>query len=315
MVLYAGIGKQTGLDTEVDPNIFLPLIRESVNVSREPLLAETAIYRVPSEASIPPVNASGEIELPLDVNSIVYLMYGVLGNIETTGSESPYTHTITPVDEGRLPLWTLEIGHDSKARRFIDAVVRRLSIECPARELVSVTAEFLARKPTVQSSQLSPSYNTRKFISFKGGTITLDGSVQANISSITVEIENDIPDDAFAVGDVYLADLYTQGLTISGSFDMFFTDWSEFQRFISGSKTGVEPDGVGFATLQLKFTDPDEDSMYLQIDLGEIVYNSAEVNIDRRDMRVLSVEYRAIKWDPANNKPIKVTVANEVSSI
>ena len=126
-----------------------------------------------------------------------------------------------------------------------------------------------------------------------------------SVRALSVRIENDLVDDFYRLGDRTLPEIPVRGFNVEGSFDVQFKDRTHLDRFLNAEETSIK------AT----FRGPEIEGGYcneLVIDLPRVVYTAAGANIDRREVMVEGVEFKAL-YDETAGYIVKATLQNAVS--
>lgn len=182
------------------------------------------------------VKFSGDTEFLFRPESIGVLLYGLLGTVDTTSPESNvYLHTFQTLQSGSLPYLSAEekVADDLDTFNYVDGKVNSLSLESEAGELLKGTFNLVF---TTQSGNISPStpvYDTSPILVSHGGTITLDGSV-ISCKSISMEINNNLDDDDFRIGNRFLGSLIEKRRELNVSITLRPDDIDLYRKSVYG---------------------------------------------------------------------------------
>jgi len=323
---FIGIAEETTYGTAVSATDWIDVVSESITSEQGFIEVETAGMRERVKRVPGPYNVGGSFDMIVNADNITKLLKWLLGAAETTddgSSPTPlaYRHEFTPSQT--LKSFTMEICPDvgNQSRQVVGCMVSSIAFEASARELLTASVDVIGQKDSLISPS-TPTFSTlRPFIFFEG-VVSDGGNPISDVEAFRVTIENDIPDDAYVLGDRFRPDLTkrVQGMTVSGDMDIAFLDWDYFKKFY-GSATATEPQ-TSITPLALKLTFTGEstsssvegfDKFLLEIDLPKVYLDTSEANFDRRDRIVQSLGYTAV-YDAVAGYICKVTVVNENES-
>jgi hypothetical protein len=321
---FVGIGKETTFGSPVTVTRYIDAISESITSDQQWIDTETAAYRE-FRVRIPgPYKVGGDFDFYLNADDVCEPLLGALGSITTTPDSTPspvaYKHEIKPGTS--IPTWTLEIspGVGTYSRQVAGAAFSAVSIEATARDAPTMTCTVIAKKDA-RISRTTPTYTgVRMFAGFEGKVYRGTDEV-ADIEAIRINIENDIPDDVYALGDRFLKAIIPQRLTVSGDMDIRFTSW-DWWSYFWGSSTATEPQAYPSTVgLKLEFTGDSTGSTVqgfqyykLTLEMPKCTLNTMEASFDRRDRVVASLGFTAL-YDSTLGGCIKATVINKRQSV
>lgn len=306
MVRYVAIGKEVSFGSEASPTRFIDLARESISQRHDWIIPELAGVRWPKYALKGPIRVEGSLDMYVRADNIGEILLGVLGNVETSqpdpdNAPNVYLHKFTPADS--LPSFTIHVASEVTGRKFLGCLIRRLELTCAAGELLGASVDFVGREEQA-STPGTPMWGEAPFFTFADGWCECPFGNRISIRAFTVRIENDLVDDWYLLGDRRLAEIPVRGINIEGSFDVQFSDRTHLDRFLNAEET----------SLAFKFEGAEIEGglkWNLSIDLPRVVYTAAGAHIDRRELLVEGVEFRAVKkWD---EEYTRVYLRNKVS--
>jgi len=307
MVRYVALGKESSFGSEASPTRYIDLARESLSQRHDWIIPELASARWPKYALKGPIRVEGSLDMYVRADNIGEILLAVLGSVETSqpdpdNAPNVYKHTFTPADS--LPSYTVHVVSEVTGRKFLGCVARRLELTCAAGELLGASLDVVGKEEAALTPG-SPTFSTLPFFSFADISDFLVGGVDVSVRAFALRVENDLVDDWYVLGDRKLPEIPVRGLTVEGSFDLKFSDRTHLDRFLNAEET----------KLKCIFTGPEIEGDYwneLRIYLPRIVYTAAGANIDRRELLVEGVEFRAL-YDEAEDFVIRVTLQNAVS--
>lgn len=315
---YLGAVKETGdYGTPVSVDQYYDIISESLESNQNPLLSETAGSRSPRSARPGPFEVSGGIDMYAEAKELGCLLNGLCGVVTTDTSGSPvFVHKFSP--GLTIPSLTLEIGADDQARRFPGSIIKGMTFEATAKELLSISLDVVAQKETIETIGV-PSFSTSNFLTYHEGTVKIATVESTVVEAFRCNIANDIG-DGHIIGSRFLPRIQLQGLEVTGDFDLMFTSWSEYKRFLGGStsSTGAGNAIAGSPTvlrLEAKFINVDDTNEYLELIFPSVIYDVSKANIDKRERKIQNVSWKAIGYSAATPfKPFEINLSNNVAA-
>ncbi len=205
-------------------------------------IIEWESLRREKEASwLGPFVGSGRVAMYARPDDIGIFLKGVMGAEQVTqiGTSGFYTHTFTVGDT--IPSWTMwDVRPGVEARRMHGCLMKRVTVECPAREAVTVEAEIqYSWEDLVTAPSLGAVSARRPFI-FHGGQVKWADTVIGEAESFRLTVENSIPDDVHGF-DRKILEKILEGVEITAEMDMKFTSWDARRRFYGGTGSGSSP--------------------------------------------------------------------------
>lgn len=174
------------------------------------------------DAQLGPISYSGEFDMYARMDSLPTFARGVLGTEAVTGTSLlGYTHTITPGDT--LPWLSVEekIGNGYETFKYTDAKVNTLHLEADAGGYLMATAGLIALKQELTTATAVASQRRDASPLVVGTNITVAwNGVTLPAKSFSMDINNNLEDDDFRLGSLFLGDLtekrreVTMGVTI-----------------------------------------------------------------------------------------------------
>lgn len=321
MARFAAIQKESIFGTKPSPwsPTFLDLISESVNPNRGYIKVETGSSRVPRWRIPGGFKETGDLEMVAIADDVSSIIEAILGDADSSTllETGAWEHIWTPPNDA-IDSFSVEISPSigTESRLCLGTAFKSLTIDCPAREKVGFTPTLLVSKEVIQNVTAPPiSFSSvRPFIFFENSVKVADKETFI-VESLSITMENDIPEDTFAQGSMFLPEIVLQGFTLSGTMDIRMKDWELHKRFY-GSETATEP-STEPETLSL-VTDIQgvlagaTKKFQLKIDIPAIQFDESGASFDRRERMVYSLPWEAVLDD--TGKIATVTVVNAKSA-
>jgi len=261
----------------------------------------------------------GDLRLNAGPDDIGELLKCALGNVTSVqeGATAAYKHTFTPKTDG-LPSAQIEIGYDElTALRYIGSMVNSLDIAWTIGEFVGVTAGVAAQKDTKQTLATVTAPSAVPPFTFAQGTITIAGSANALMRSMTIRLSNDLDlDGAHGPGSrFFVRRPKAQALTVDVEAELLFESISELERFWGGTEPGSAPSE---AEIILKLEGAIIESTYkyeFTSTLPRCIYRVSELPVDRRAPIVQRLRGMALYKEVAPVKDIiEVLLRNKTTA-
>ncbi len=229
---HVGIRTQASKGTFADPGaagdagVFFRTKSGAMGGSRELMIPDAEIGggRDVSDALLGPVAFKGSYDFYARMEFLPTLLYGLLGTKDTQTATGVSTHTIEPTDS-ELPWFSVEerIGDGYETFKYTDTKVSSFHLEAEASGYLQGTVELIALDQESTGASFTPVddrfYDTTPLLVGTNIIVEFDG-VQLPAKSFTLDINNNLEDDDFRLGDLFLGDLvekrreFTLGVTI-----------------------------------------------------------------------------------------------------
>ena len=317
---HVGIRTQAVKGTFVDPGaaapnqgVFLYIRSGALGGNRELMIPDPEIggSRDVPDAQLGPISYSGEYDFYARMESMATLLRGALGTAAApTGSGLlGYTHSITPGDT--IPWVSVEekIANGFEAFRYTDAKINTLHIEADANGYLMGTAGLIALTQATttatlvaaQRRDISPLVvGTNVTVAWNGATLPA--------KSFSLDVNNNIEDDDFRLGSLFLGDLTEKRREITMSVTIRPDNSALWKTAMWGGPVATTPGGQSFkddvvitiatyedivgANVGVKY------SLVITIPFAIIAPFSVDPSGD--DVLEHDMEIRAVRMNPAN---------------
>jgi hypothetical protein len=190
-----------------------------------------------------PFVGSGSLGLYARPDTIGHFLKWAMGAVTSAqqGGTAVYKHTFTMAET--IKSFTLSDNErlsNLDSRFLAGCLIKKLTLEAPARELVTCDLDLLyawedlATKPTKGTISV-----LRPFV-FHDLTILKLATTDFKAESFSINIENDIADDVHDLGSRKITDIVLSGSNIAGEFEMKFKDWTQ-RKIFYGATNATEP--------------------------------------------------------------------------
>lgn len=309
---YAGLKKETTFGTAVAVDTFLPV--KSFEAAQDPQNYYPEVIRNSrSKSQGIPMGLQNELSSEMDAEpaSLGHFLLAALGKVTSAanaGATGSYDHTFVPANT--LPSYTLE-GSDGTMNRTLAGSkldTLTLSVEAGSDGTLSLESEWKVKSVADKASAATPNYTDKKPFVFHKATIEKGGAANANLTSLELEISNNLKDDQFAITNSREVQSIDEGMReVTGSADMRFKNKQDYINFMNGTmdslKITFEGDTISGSVKEK-----------LVIELPKIMYDSFEVPMGGPDDEVIaSLEFTAL-LDSTAGFEVKATLTNQVAS-
>lgn len=191
---------------------------------------------------------SGEYDLYARMNTIPFFLEGVLGvGASAAGTASgSFKHTITPTD-GQLDFYTVyeEISSNLARFKYSDAVFNTFHLESDANGFLTMTAGLIARlaTPNTPDVEAEEILDNTQLIVGSNVLIKYDG-ITLPAKSFSLDIGNNVEDDNFYLGSLFVGDLTAKSREITLSANLRHEDASYMKQALLGSATATQFGGI-----------------------------------------------------------------------
>lgn len=241
-----------------DNGVFVRTRSGSLGGNRDLMIPDPEIggNRDIPDAQLGPLGYAGEFDVYLRMESLAFFLKGVMGSVATenlpagAGPYTHYRHTITPSDGASLPWVSVEekISNTFEAFKYTDGKVNSFHMEADATGYLMGTVGLLALKqellaaPTAAGSQR---VDTSQLV--VGTNITVDwGGVKLPAKSFSLDVNNNIEDDDFRLGSLFLGDAVEKRRDITMGVTIRPQDSALWRTAMWGGPAATAPSGQSF---------------------------------------------------------------------
>ncbi len=250
---HVGIKTQTGKGVEVTDMTTAMFFRTksgAMGGSRELLTPDPEIGggRDISDSLLGPVAFKGSYDFYARMEMIGLLFWGALGVKGAATSGGVTTHTVTPTDSS-LPWFSVEerIGDGYQAFKYTDVKVSTLHLEAEANGYLQGTVELIGLRQRSIGGSYTPlgsrDYDTTPMevgsniiVAFAGNTLPA--------KSFSLDINNNLEDDDFRLGSLFLGDLVEKRREIMAGVTIRPEDGVLWRQAVYGDPAATTPQGT-----------------------------------------------------------------------
>jgi hypothetical protein len=255
---HVGFKTQSVKGTYMDPGavapnqgVFVYTRSGAMGGNRELMIPDPEIggSRDVPDAGLGPISFSGEYDFYARMESIGQLLYNAFGTKEApTGTAlTGYTHSITPGDT--LPWVSVEekIGNGFEVFKYTDCKVNTLHLEADANGYLMGTAGLigLTQETTTATASGSQRRDTSPLVVGTNVVVAWNGA-SLPAKSFSLDINNNIEDDDFRLGSLFLGDLTEKRRDITMNVTIRPNDAALWKTAMWGGPTATEPGGQSF---------------------------------------------------------------------
>lgn len=330
---HVGLKTQTAKGAYLDPGatapndgVFLYIRSGALGGNRELMIPDPEIggSRDIPDAQLGPISYSGEYDMYCRMESLATLLRGALGAVSTSGAAGTgFTHSVTPADN--VPWISVEekIADGYETFKYTDAKINTFHMEADANGYLMCTAGMIAltQATTTATTPANQRNDTSPLI--VGTNITVEwGGVQLPAKSFSLDINNNMEDDDFRLGSLFLGNITEKRREITMSVTIRPDDEDLWKTAMWGDPSATVPLGQSF-----------KDDVTITIDSYEDIpgatpgtkYNTtvtvpsaiiAPFSLDPSGDDVLEhdIEIRAVRPDPLVDI-ISIDVLNSYSTV
>lgn len=303
MSRYFSIAEQSQWDSKVSGAAnqkFFDIASEDISPENNLLIYETAATRYPPGAGAGPYRSTGGVDSFVETSAFGSVLKMALGQ-EDTISATTINHIFHPVSSlGNFKYFTSLINFDypDGYRLLKNAAIGTLEIEATAGELVSFSCDVIGAEETVSGIAPTPTYSQVPFATYHHGSVTMDGSsITSGVESFSVSLDNNLADDALVLGRRDLPAVRSQALTVEGSMDWSFDDFTMYERFFGAGGAQTPQSTISGMDLQFSLYVSASEGGTMSQDHELTVYvpnakvDTTDANIDDRDRIVEGVDF------------------------
>lgn len=254
---HVGIRTQTVKGTYADPGavapnqgVFMFTRSGALGGNRELLIPDPEIggTRDVIDAQLGPIAFSGEYDFYGRMESLATLMKGALGsNVDSGTAPTGFTHTVTPADT--IPWLSFEekIGNGYETFKYTDGKINTLHIEADANGYLMGTVGVIAltQATTTATAEGTKRKDASPLLVGSNITVAWNG---ANLpaKSFSLDINNNLEDDDFRLGSLFLGDLTEKRREITMGVTIRPNDAALWKTAMWGAPGATVPGGQSF---------------------------------------------------------------------
>lgn len=202
------------------------------------------------DAQLGPISFSGEYDMYLRMESLAFFLKAVLGNSTPSGSApTGFTHTSTAGDT-TLPWVSVEeqIANAYMNFKYTDCKTNTFHMEADANGYLMGTVGLIGLTQAIQSSPTAAgSQRTDTSPLLVGTNITVAwNGVSLPAKSFSLDINNNLEDDDFRLGSLFLGDLVEKRREITMGVTIRPDDAALWKTAMWGGPAAVAPLGQSF---------------------------------------------------------------------
>ncbi len=204
-----------------------------------------------ADAYLGTVGFGGDYEMYARMRAVGFFLkqaLGVVNSAATAGApaNSAYTHTITPTD-GQLPYFSVyeEISDSLEKFNYTDCVANTFHLEAEANGYLMGTVGILGRLNAADVTDLDPTtlFDNSPLIVGTNITVTYNG-ITLPASSFSFDINNNVEEDNYKLGDFYRKNLTAKRREITASINMRHETKTTFHQAMYGTTTATSAGGL-----------------------------------------------------------------------
>jgi hypothetical protein len=319
--MYVGILRTAGLAKEpsvgtltTPPTTFMPYIPPDSFSPAITLLESKGIRALPDvvvkatqgPADIKGAKAKFELE-PENSGSLLMAAFGV-DNV-TGAALTGYSHIFTRLSNAQLPTYTWWFDKGALYPQYVGCMLNKLDLDIKAKEFVSIDTEWIALSYDSTGITHVPTYSPAKPFVFNEAVVTVDGSPAFDYDNIKISVDNMVKADHALAGTIYPKKIYSEGMLITMTGDLFFENTTQYNKFLAGSEasfnvTLTSSEDIAGATPGTKYS--------LNIDIPTVKYMTSPL-VNPTGVLKIAFSARGI-YTVASTKTISMTLLNSHSA-
>jgi hypothetical protein len=315
---YFGFGDESTWGTAVAPTNFIEINSESFAKQVGRIEAQSIIKRGLRNTHVIEggIAVDGEVSFDAQYDGWLKIAKHAFGTLVTsqpdiTNAPTCYQHKFTIADTP-LTGMSVEVFRDTSqfvtepnyAHRYSGCKVARFEMACGVDEILRVTAGFVG-KDEGRVAKATDTYNNTKVAVYHQGVVKWNGE-DIQVGSFNVQLDNGLGMRP-KLGSRYSREpVPDQKLQVSGSFEMEFSSWQQYDDFVNTEQREFR------ATFEGATIGGSIKQMILLV-MPCVIMNNVRVNADQPGRIMLSADFRAYRTESQNE--LELTVRNESASV
>lgn len=310
------IGQEATWGVKASPSVALNYLSESFAFNPERKEEESLLGGKTSRAQdIMKLSVDSSsfdlIAKPENIGLVVGLALGNESAVETVDT-GVYKHTFTPIAAGKnssLPSFTAIIDRVIAAKAYTGLKVESISFKCDAGDYMRITVTCSGRNEEEGTISEVLEVPSLKAFRFAGGTCSFDGSDFGEITSVTVDYNNNLDDGAQTLGSGYFGtEKQPQQRDITVTLESFYNEETETIREEKYKKEST-------IAVVLNFESPSEivegTNYGIKFDMPLVCINSCQPNVSGAGKINLSIGGKALESKTEEALTVELTDSKE----
>ena len=243
-------------------------------------------------------------------DTIGWVAVGVLGDLVSTGSGAPYTHSIAVYNsnDGQPPSYTLTDCYVVNTRQYPGAKFSELGIKFSADGLLTYTAKAMGLA-SIPTTVPTASYSSVPPVASWTGSVSIGGTAVQTVMDGDLTIKRNVTVVGTVDGSQSPHALWSGPVGASGKFTLVMEDETQLVNYLTNTQPSLDinfTSGTGAALTQVRFH------------MSQVAYTVADIGRGK-DYVELAVSYTAIAnatdiGASAGYSPIKMTLQNAIAA-
>jgi hypothetical protein len=312
---HIGLGKEVTYGTPVAAADYLRFASEGLNEEIEQVITENISGVVDEGASYEGMhNISGDISFDVYPNVVGHMLRAAFGApVSTEVVTGVYQHVFTPAQNSfsnicALPPYTLEVHRDmEQAFQYSGAVVNDLTFSFGTDNKLMQGSAAIIAKALALIAKTAPNFEATNPFRWFQATVTLDGTINKDISTVEFGIQNNLEGRASLDGTKEISRVLRNGFrSFPVKFSLDLKDMAEYNKFRSQNEVPLKIELVGDVITGA-------DNYKLTVDIPKFRFAAFPINVDGAGAIATQVDGSA-KYDPSALHAMKITLINSTVS-
>ncbi len=292
------------------PNLILiPFLSESIQANQAGLQDDTITSSRVQKMPVPGnIDVAGSINCNLSETGTAHLLAAAFGSFTPSGATDPYTHTLKP---GTLPSLTIQKDYTdlTKYELINGCKVSKMSFSLSQNGFVTCNFDIKGKTSTISGTSFDSSiteYSSVSAYSDYHASITEGGSSIATVKSISFEMDNDLDDSGYFIGNSGVrTDLPEGKVKVSGTLVAAFDGTTLIDKAIASTETSI-------IIALSKGTTPARSCTFT---IPELKYERTSPVISGSKGLEVSLKFNAYYDDNADGTSIKCVLVNGIAAL
>lgn len=320
---YIGIAKESSYGGNPAPAYYVDAVSDGFSLDNQPDFQNTTRSRTTHKGEAGPLSDEGSLDLPANPENGLGLLLLAAFGAETFTSSDPDgdgtdevgQHVFSPADA--LDSLAVEVGRDTDVVRHAGAGVDALELSHTAEDMLTVSADMIAKEPDPSVTAATPSYSDLRNFRFQDIDLSIAGTDRSpDVQDLTLGIENGLSPEFR--GSRTAAKMSVDDRPVTASATLDFESTELFELFLGAAGATSPQDQLATAAIDVTWTTPetidDTSTNYsLRWNMPTCTINTHEAQINQNDLVAENVEFRAL-YDTGIGSEAEVTLTNGVVS-
>jgi hypothetical protein len=238
-----GLAVETTTGTAKPPTVFIPVTQITPKDNVTQLVDKGMRGSMVDAYDVQAGTISGSFDFDGDVflDSIGYMLAGIMGDVVETGSSSPYTHTFALLNSGNgQPVsQTLTDFYAAGTRAYAGAMYSELDFKLSPDALLTYSAKTLTYG-SATASQPTPAFGSVPALAAWRGAVTIGGTPFTEVLDLELNIKRQVTVIKAVDNSQQPFSIWAGPMAVEGKATLIMEDDTYLTQYLGAAKTSLD---------------------------------------------------------------------------